>query len=985
MIKRFLLPLFLIISLCGLLLFVSFGKQFPFLFSGKEDPKTPPLEQDWAESRLRKMSLEEKIAQLIMIRVHSNYAPEVLDLITEQVEKHQPGGVCFFQGGPGRQIDLTNKFQKLSRIPMLIAIDGEWGPAMRLDSCIAFPRQMTLGAMDESGNDLIYEMGKEIGRQCQALGIHINFAPVVDINNNPNNPVINSRSFGESRETVAEKSILYMRGMQDVGVSACAKHFPGHGDTETDSHHDLPVISKSIRELDSLELYPFQQVINQGIDMVMVSHLNIPALDPSENSISTLSFNTITMKLKKEMAFDGIVITDAMDMLGLRNSHPEGGEAEIIALLAGIDLLLLPNELDIVIPAIKSAVETGLIPEELIDEKCLKILRFKESKGVNRFRKIPSKDLNSKLNSDYASKTVDKMMEKAITLLKNGEDIIPVLPENISRTALLCIGGETDSATLRNLCREHGLDFIQTSRSINGKSAGIIQKLEPYSHVIVSVLSTNQSPRYHYGVYKETIRFMNELSGKKKVILALYGNPYSLKLFENQNRIPVILIGYESTIPAFKAGLKAILGKSSFEGTLPVSIDRYALHSGIRILNTELETPAAYSSLSRPYTEIIDSVINDGIKNHIFPGCQVIAIHKGKTVYNKAHGYHTYEKKRPTADTDLYDLASVTKIAATTLAVMRLYEEGRIKLSDKIGPWLPYLQETDKANITIEELLTHTSGLPAYIPFYKELVSNNQWDTQYLNTTKTPRFCIEVTDHLFLAQEYPDEIRSRLAKCKIGKKEYKYSDLGFILLKDIVEMITKESFEYYLQKEFYIPLGLKNTCFNPLRNAISPDRIAPTENDAYFRMQPIQGHVHDQTAAMFGGICGHAGLFSNTRDLAVLFQMLMDGGVYNGKRYFKSETVKLFTSTRTIHGSKRRALGFDTPGFEKKSSVLPVDAGKYTYGHQGFTGTVVWCDPENALIYIFLSNRVHPDAEPNKLAKSRIRLILHENIYKSIS
>ncbi len=944
-------------------------------------------EHNWALVQMKKMSLEEKIAQLIMIRIHSNYGQEYQDNMVALIQKYQPGGVCFFQGGPGRQISLTNRIQKVSNIPLLVSIDGEWGPAMRLDSCIIFPRQMTLGALDEQSTYLIYEMGKEIAEQCKTLGVNINFAPVVDVNNNPNNPVINSRSFGETREPVAERSILYMMGLQQNGVSACAKHFPGHGDTGTDSHAALPVIRKSRQELENLEFFPFRKIINEGVDMVMVSHLNIPSLDSERNSISTLSFQTITMTLKKDMAFDGIVITDAMDMGGLRNSYNGGGEAEIRALLAGIDILLLPKDLSIVIPAIKKAVEDGRIPEELIDEKCLKVLKFKESKGLTNFTEIPSQDLFMKMNSDNAKKIIEQVEAKALTLLKNERDILPLNEADSGNIALLCIGGISDSSQLKNMCQKRGIGFIQTDRSIkNGTTASLMKQLEPYSKVIVAMLSTNQLPGYNYGIYNESVNFINDIDDDKEIILSIFGNPYSLARFGNLSKYSSIIIGYQPTPTAVNSALNAIFGNASFDGHLPVSVKSYNAGDGINMLNVRLETPAEnYSVLPEKTNRLIDSIVQKGIAEHIFPGCQILAIKDNKTVFSKSYGFQTYDQNSPIDADVLYDIASVTKSAATTLAVMKLYDEGKIKLDDKIGKYLPYLKGSNKANLTLAELLTHTSGLPAFIPFYKTIASDGKWDNNVLSKVKTPVFNIEIAKDVYLVENYPDEVRKKIAACKLGSKEYEYSDLGFVLLKDMVGKITGMPLDQYLTEQFYIPMGLKNTCFNPLTHNIPADRIAPTENDKGFRKQVLKGYVHDQTAALFGGVSGNAGLFSNAHDLAVIFQMLMDKGVYNGKQYFSKQTVSLFTSTYIIHGCKRRALGFDTPSFEKKSSVLPSAAGLKTFGHQGFTGTVVWCDPDTRVIYIFLSNRVYPDAEPNKLAKSKIRLTVHNAIYKGLS
>lgn len=939
-------------------------------------------EESWAETQLAKMSLEEKIAQLMMIRIHSNYSKEYQDNMVAEIEKYQPGGVCFFQGGPSREIALTNRIQAVSNIPLLVGIDGEWGPAMRLDSCHIFPRQMTMGAMDSKYDTLIYQMGCEVARQCKAMGIHVNFAPCSDVNNNRHNPVINSRSFGENRDLVAQKAIAYMRGMQDHGVSACAKHFPGHGDTGTDSHSSLPVIKKTRQELDSMELYPFRKIINAGVDMIMVSHLNVPALDSTKKSIATLSYPIITELLKRDMAFDGLIVTDAMDMNGLRNTYPRVGDGEILALLAGVDVLLLPGDLSIVIPAIKNAVETGVIPEELINEKCLKMLRFKYSKGLKHVKPLSTKDIYQKENSDVAAKLNDAIAEHSITLLKNEADILPLACNDAEKVALFCIGGVKDSAQYHQLCNEYGIGYVHTDRSIKkGSYPSLLAKLQPYSKVIVMMLSTNQLPSYHYGIYQESVSFIQEILKDKDVILSVCANPYSLPRFGSFSKYKALIVGYQATPYTVKSIMAAIFGKKPFEGKLPVATTSFALQEGIQL--GAARSANGFSTLPEATNHKIDSIMNNGIKNAIFPGAQVIALHKGKVVYHKNFGNCTYENTNPVTDETIFDIASMTKSAATTMAVMKLYEEGKIHLNDKIGTYLPYLQNSDKANLSLAELLTHTSGLPAFIPFYKELIVNGKWDANWMQSEKKDPFTIEVAENVYLNKDYPDKVNKRIAQCKLGAKAYVYSDLGFVLLQQMVEKITGMTMDKYLEQNFYQPLGMTHTCFNPYKS-VAKDKIAPTENDQYFRKQVVRGYVHDQTSAVFGGVCGNAGLFSNVDDLSLLFQMLMNDGTLNGKTFFKKETVKLFTSAYVMHGCQRRGLGFDTPSHEKKSSILPPAASKKTFGHQGFTGTVFWCDPEHDLIYIFLSNRVYPAAEPNRLSKSGIRLKVHDEIYKGL-
>ncbi|MDD4395479.1 MAG: glycoside hydrolase family 3 N-terminal domain-containing protein [Bacteroidales bacterium] len=966
---------------------VFVGSIFLFLCAPSLHASTPDDDKSWSVHQLNSLTLEQKIAQLLMIRVRSDYDSKTLAGIYDIIAKYQPGGVCFFQGGPVREISVTNKLQSLSSVPMLISIDGEWGPAMRLDSCTVFPRQMTLGALSWADDSLIYQMGFEMARQCLKLGIHIDFAPCVDINNNSRNPVINSRAFGETPELVTRKSLFLMHGLQDAGESACIKHFPGHGDTRVDSHVALPTISNTRFDLEQVELFPYRRLIAAGVDMVMVSHLNVPALDDAKNSIASLSFKIITELLRKQMGFDGIIITDAMDMNGLRNYYSHSGDAEIAALLAGVDILLLPSDLKVVINAISDAVRNGKISEELINEKCLRVLRFKESKGLTTFNTLSLDSVYQELNNSATQSLINKIEAKALTLLRNRENLLPLNKVADSSALFLCIGSCEDSTVYRQLANQYNLGFMQLPRSISKQHYSVlIDSMNRYDTIIVAVLETNQFIKYNYGVYTETIDFLNMIPEDKKIVFALFGNPYALSSFKNLNQFSSVIVGYQCTCNSVKSMMKAAFGEAGFTGQLPVSSGPFKVLSGIVLRPTKEDSVLNkdnFSVLPAENNHRIDSLVEVAIENKIIPGCQILAMQSGKPVYYKNFGNQRYDGENPITSETLYDVASMTKSLATTLAVMKLYDEDKIDLHDKIGKYLPYLNGTDKANLTLVELLTHTSGLPAFIPFYREIAPAGKWNNTYLSKTKNTQFSVQVAENVFVRSDFPDMVRKKIANCQLGEKKYVYSDLGFILLKDMVEEITGEDMSTYLKRNFYEPLGLAHTTFNP-RDFFDKNKIAPTENDTYFRFQVIQGYVHDQSAAVFGGVCGNAGLFSTAKEVSVILSMLMNGGTWNGKTYFSNKTVKQFTSTYSIHGCHRRALGFDTPSFSKNSGVIPVMAANTTYGHQGFTGTVFWCDPENDLIYVFLSNRVYPNAEPNNLSKSKLRLYAHEEIYKGL-
>jgi len=950
--------------------FLIFALLLLTLFTGvrQPDPNLNVLDQ---------MTLEEKIAQLLIIRVKSTDNEQYNKELVEYVARVQPGGVCFFKGNPTPEAMLTKRLQAVSKIPLFVSIDGEWGPAMRLDSCVAFPRQMTLGALSEENDSLIYQMGLEVAEQCKAVGINLNFAPCIDINNNSRNPVINSRSFGENREKVCRKAALYMHGMQDGGIVTSLKHFPGHGDTESDSHLALPTIRKSRTELDEMELYPYRQLIRENPDMVMVGHLNIPALDSTTKSVSSLSYQIVTQLLKKELDYNGLIITDGMEMKGVRNQNRFEGDVEIRALLAGVDILLLPGETDSVIAAIKRAVEEGVIPEELINERCLRVLQFKQNRGITNYTSNNSAEIIKWINRSEAVWVNRQIEEKALTLLKNDDNMLPLNAKAAEKTAFLCVDRKAYQSEYKRIVGEYNLPYFYTDKKVSAKEqTNILAKLAPYKQVIVAFGGSNQMGGSGYGIDMSSIRLLNRLAKEKQVILIHLGNPYALNYFDSLTNYRAVIGAYQFTPTTVAAAMRACFGQIVCEGTLPVSINGYPAGSGI-LLSKTVEN---FSSLPDDITQSLDKMLQDGIANYIYPGCEVIALHHGQPVYHKVFGYLDYNQQDKVTPQTMYDIASLTKVAATTLAVMKLHDNHEIQLTDKIGKYLPYLSGTDKANLTLEELLTHTSGMPAFIPFYKSIQGNEK----YLRNYKSDNYSIQVADNLYLRNDYPDTIRYKVAHCKLKEKKYEYSDLNFLLLKDMVENVTMLPIEQFLNETFYQPMGLSHTSFKPLQNGFHKKEIAPTEKDETFRKQLVQGYVHDQTSALMNGNAGNAGLFSTAEEIGALFLMLQNGGVYEGTRYLSEATVAEFTKMHHLHNCQVRGLGFHTPKASGESSIVPAGASNRTFGHQGFTGTVVWCDPKEELIFVFLSNRVCPDAEPNKLAKSGIRLKAHELIYKGI-
>ncbi|MDP2422948.1 MAG: glycoside hydrolase family 3 N-terminal domain-containing protein [Bacteroidales bacterium] len=940
----------------------------------------------WVDSVMKTLTLDERIAQLIMIRSFSGKDSRYYDSIAQVVKQYNIGGICFFKGTPTTQAIATNLYQKAAKTPLFIALDAEWGLGMRLDSCISFPRQLTLGAI--KNDELIYEMGVEIGRQLKRIGVHMNFAPVADVNNNPLNPVVNSRSFGESTSNVANKSFLYMQGMQDMGVLAVAKHFPGHGDTDSDSHYTLPVIKRPYREMDSIHLAPFKHLINKGVAGVMIAHLAIPSMDPKPKAISSLSGRMVNEILVKELGFDGLVITDGLEMKAIAD-YVHCDSVEIKALLAGNDILLLPVSVPGAIANIKRVIARNIIPVRLIDEKCRKVLTYKYHAGLWEHKIIKTQKLVDELNTPEAALLQRRLIEASITTVKNDGNILPLRRPDTLKIATLVSGMALPDIFQQRIGQYARVDhfFIPTTFSTteSEKMLGILQE---YDLVIAAARKTNQNPSSNYGIGKQFPLFVRALSIKTNVVLVLFANPYSLEAFKPTTRISSIVMAFQDDATTADLTAQLLFGSVEANGAMPVSItgvcdagDGFALKS----LNRLKYTMPEELDIRQEWLRKADSIALDGIEKGAYPGCRILAAIDGRVIYDKAFGHHTYEGINPVKSDDIYDVASLTKVAATTLAVMRLHQDGKLDIDKRVSHYLPELEKTNKANIIIRDILTHQARLQAWIPFYLRTLIDKNPAPELYKSQKENSYGIEVAENLFLRNNYPrvmfDSIVASPSRPRHG---YLYSDLGFYWLKQIVEKLSYKPFDEYLASSFYKPLGLGNTFFNAYKH-VPLSRVAPTENDIVFRKQMIHGYVHDPGAAMLGGIGGHAGLFSSAYDMATIMQMLLNQGKYGEIQFIDPEIISEFTRTQFPLNNNRRGLGVDKP------TLTPQDNGPTcksaslsSYGHTGFTGTYCWVDPDKQLVYVFLSNRVHPNATPNTLSQLNIRQKIHEVFYEAL-
>ncbi len=959
--------------------------------------KTPPFLLDsgnaWVNRQLKSMSLNEKIGQLFMVAAYSNKGADHQKEIDKLVAKYGIGGLIFFQGGPVRQARLTNRYQEKAKVPLMIAMDAEWGLDMRLDSTVGYPRQMALGAIQN--NEAIYDMGAALAQQCRRLGVHVNFAPVIDVNNNPNNPVINSRSFGEDKVKVAEKGIAYMKGMQDNKVLACGKHFPGHGDTDADSHKSLPVIKHDKKRLEELEMYPFRELIDAGLGSMMVAHLYVPALDKTPNVATTLSPKVVQDLLKNELKFKGLVFTDALNMKGV-SSYYEPGEVDVKALLAGNDVLLFAEDVPKAISKIKEAISAGKITEDEITHRVTKILKTKYWLDLDKVEPITLENLTEDLNNSAMQMSNRKVVEKSLTLLQNKSDIIPINKFDSLKIATISIGGKMEVDQKTDF--QKTIDLYTKAKHYRLSSTPALDKiiamnseLENYDHIVVSLHGLRQYPGRKFGITKETIDLISLLESKGKLVLVYFGNPYGLKHLQKLDEIDALLVAYHDGVYQQEYAAQAIFGAIDVDGTLPISVgDLYKAGEGISTsaLGTFKYSSPEELNIASADLSPIDSIAMEGIEAGAYPGCQVLVVKEGTVIYKKNFGHYTYEKEKPVTDASVYDLASITKIASTTFSVMKLRDENKFDLNKQLCDYLPDVVDTAQhpySEIVIRDMLSHKAGLTPWIPFYKSTLANGYPKYNYYSLVESETYPFRVAENLFMHKDYPNRIMSELLTTPLREeKKYKYSDLGYYFLTEIIERQSGMTQDEFVAKNFYRPMGLSTTTYRP-KQMHDLDVIVPTENDKTFRRQLVHGDVHDPGAAMMGGVAGHAGLFSNANDLAKIMQCFMDFGVYGGKRYISEETVKEFVRCQFCEEDNRRGAGFDKPVRNGNGGPTCNCVSLESFGHTGFTGTMAWADPEQKIVYVFLSNRVYPDASNTKLLNLDIRTRIQEVIYDAVA
>lgn len=958
-----------------LVTFIGFSQQqHPLIVADDSENQ-----KKWVDSIYSQLSVEEKFGQLFMVDLFSSDPQAKIDKIKTLITDYHLGGIIFSKGGPVRQAKLTNEFQELAKIPILIGMDAEWGLAMRLDSTYAYPWNMTLGAITD--NKIIEEVGKRIGEHSKRMGVHFNFAPVVDINVNPKNPIIGNRSFGEDKYNVTEKALAFMKGMQSVGVLGSAKHFPGHGDTDKDSHKTLPTIDFSKKRLDTLELYPYQPLIDNGIGSIMVAHLNVPAYQ-SDGVPSTLSKNIVTNLLKNEMGFEGLIITDALNMKGVSN-FKNPGEVEMAAFMAGNDIFLIPEDMPKAMEYLIAAYDKNEITEERLEYSVKKVLNAKYKVGLNNYKPINTTFLTEELNTVNDDALHEKVMDHAVTVIKNKREIVPIKELENKKIAYVQMGDDSGDVFFNELNKYAKVTKVSAS-SLNE----YIEKLKAFNCVIIGFHKPNRNPWENYQFTETELVWLYEIARTNTVILNVFARPYALLDLKTTANFESIVLAYQNSEISQKVTAQLIFGAREAKGVLPVSLgEDFPVKTSLateRLYRLQYGSPESVGMNSYILNRI-DSLVNEGLNEKMFPGAQVLVARKGKVIYQKNFGYHDYSNTNKVEDTTMYDLASLTKILATMPIMLDLSTRNKISLDSKLSELLPEYKGTNKAHITVKDMLSHYARLRPWIPFFRETLIDKKKGTSptYYSTVPTRNFNIQVAENLYMRSDYTDTIYKIIKESTLlPRLEYKYSDLPYYLLKPYFEKVYKMPMETIVQEKFYKPMGANYTTYLPLTK-FDKNNIPPTEQDEIFRGQRVQGYVHDQGAAMLGGVSGHAGLFSNANDVAKLMQLFLWKGFYGGERYFNPEVFEAYNTCYYCSKKIRRGVGFDKP---QLGNVGPTCGcvSMTSFGHGGFTGTFTWADPDFEIIYVFLTNRTFPDAENRKLIQSDTRSKIQEIIYEAI-
>lgn len=917
------------------------------------EKSAPIITANWANDKLNSMTLEQKIAQFFMIAAYPSQGDVHMNEVEKTIKELGVGGVIWFPKTKENYLKYAGKLQQNSEnIPLFYALDAEWGASMRMSDVDRFPYAYTIGAADDL--ELSEKLAKMMGYESANLGIQFNFSPVADVNSNPNNPVIGFRSFGEDSEKVGKQVAAFVKGFEETGVYSSIKHFPGHGDTDKDSHFDLPVIHKTYEELMDCDWIPFKAGIKAGATSVMVGHLSVPSLDPS-GSPSSLSKIIIQDYLKGKLGFKGLVVSDALNMKAVADKYGKVDVA-VKAFEAGCDILIYSENTKDAIQAIKKKVQKGDISEKEINERCLKILKLKEKSFIK-----PVKGSAYTAGEELWAKY--QIFEKSTALLKNEQQVLPF--NDLSKKFLhISIGSKPEefSKVINDFVKmdQQNYSFEQIQKGIQLNTNG-------YDRVIVTLHATTVLPKDNFGTPANINAYLKQFSKKTENTLVIFGNPLILSQSMDVSNFQSLVVAYENNSFVQNRVAQMLMGAIPFQGKLSFNAS-HSFTTGMGLVTStngrmKFSQPEEVG-IKSDYLLEIDRIVESAIQQKVFPGCQIVAAVDGKIFFRKSYGSFQYNDRLVTND-DLYDIASITKIAASTTALMKLQSQGKFNLDKTVGEYLPEATSGSQLSlIKLREMLAHQAGLKAWIPFYKRTLIEGKFNPEVYTDKANEKGYLQVADGIYIKANYGDTMRREILNQNLGTKKYLYSDLGYYFLKEIIEKEAGKSLDQFLNDEIYSKMGFHHTLFNPYKT-VPITTVAPTEDDKIYRKQLVQGYVHDPGAAMIGGVAGHAGLFTNATELAELMQLFLNKGNYGGLQLLDSKVIHEYT--RVQFAGNRRGAGFDKPVLKTGGGTCDETCSFESFGHSGFTGTVAWADPKNGLNYVFLSNRVYPDAENKKL------------------
>jgi beta-N-acetylhexosaminidase len=911
----------------------------------------------WVESTLKQLTLEEKVSQLIFPSIQGSYYAEDADSWRELerlVSSRKVGGLVLSIGDVYEYAVQVNRIQKLSEVPLLVAGDFEYGVAMRVPRATSFPRAMAIGATRNSR--YAYEIAKATALEGRALGIEQNYAPTIDVNNNPRNPVINTRSFGDDVNLVSEMGAAYVKGTQDGGMISTIKHFPGHGDTDIDSHLGLVTLKFDRKHFEQIELPPFNAAIKSGAMSVMVGHIAVPAFDTGVGIPATVSPRITTELLRNDLKFDGLVVTDAMRMRGVSMKYG-AAEASVLALKAGADIVLMPADIDVAIDAAVAAVKRGEISEQRIDASVRKLLKAKQWAGLDRNRFADVAKISDIVGSRQNEILACEVARKAITVLGNKKEILPLSPIDTRRFLDLVVADTEDPREGRGFhsklrARRNNIEFAKVDpRSNEGEYETVVETAKGVDVIVCQLQLATRSGETTGFISIKQKNLMARLASLGKPVIAIsFGNPYVIM---DLPKTDAYVCAYSNSEVMQDAVAEVLFAEAPAQGKLPITIPGfYKYGDGVEYPSTRLRRGLPEEAgFTRAGLDTVDAIVEQAIRDTAFPGAVLVVAKDGIVVHEKAFGSYDYDPYSKRVDVNtMFDLASVTKVISTTSAMMRLVGEGKIKLNDPVVKYIPKFGQNGKEHITVYNLMVHNSGLAGWGKFYE--------------VCKTPQALL---DTVFAA---------RLIY-KTGDSTI-YSDLGLITTGKIIEKVTGTTLDKYVDSVFFKLLGMSSTMFNP------PERlwthVMPTEVDDFWRKigVAVRGTVHDENAWVLGGVSGHAGLFSTAPNLAIILQMELNGGTYGGKRYLREDVIHQFTTRQSEKST--RGIGWDMkPATRSWAGTL---LSTKTFLHTGFTGTSVAADPTRNLIVVLLTNRVYPTRASQTINAVRPRV--HDAVVRAL-